>query len=152
MSLKAWSDAGWIRETPVDPELIGKLLNRARDNFRESQLEGLSADWQLIIAYTAILKAASAALMAEGYRADRDQHHYRTLQSLEHTIGLEASTLSRLDRFRKKRHTSTYDSVGSVSDQEVKEITSMANSIVDAVTSWMKTTHPDIMTSHPEST
>lgn len=151
MSLKAWSEAGWIRETPVDPELIGKLLARARDNLQKSQLEGLGADWQLIIAYTAILNAASAALMAAGYRADRDQHHYRTLQSLEHTIGLEASILSQLDWFRKKRHTSTYDTAGSVSDQEVQEITSRATSIVDAVICWMKTAHPDVMTSHPES-
>jgi hypothetical protein len=42
----------------------------------------ISEDWKLNIAYNAALQAATAALAAAGYRAAREQHHYRTIQSL----------------------------------------------------------------------
>jgi len=37
------------------------------------------------IAYNAALQAAAAALAAAGYRASREQHHYRVIQSLRQT-------------------------------------------------------------------
>jgi hypothetical protein len=47
----------------------------------------LSPDWRLNIAYNAALQAATAALAAAGYRASREAHHCRAIQSLAFTIG-----------------------------------------------------------------
>jgi len=52
----------------------------------DSQTRGLSADWKLNIAHNAALQAATAALAAAGYRAGRDAHHYRVIQSLQLTV------------------------------------------------------------------
>lgn len=127
--------------------MISRLLVGAEEDLRQCQLEGLGADWRMIIAYTVILNAATAALMAEGYRADRDQHHYRTLQSLEYTAGIEPATVRLLDGFRKKRHVSTYDRVGSVSDQEVREITQLATGLLERVMAWLVAAHPELLPS-----
>lgn len=145
MSLKTWADAGWLRPVPPDPGIVRKLLSDSRDNLRQCQLDGLGADWRLIIAYTVILNSATAALMSAGYRADRDQHHFRTLQSLEHTIGLETPLLRRLDGFRKKRHVSTYDRSGAVSDQEVSEITQLAEELLERILAWLRAHHPELI-------
>lgn len=54
----------------------------------------MSPDWKLNIAYNAALQAATAALAASGYRAAREQHHYRTIQSLAHTLGWKAARVN----------------------------------------------------------
>jgi len=128
-----------------DAELIVKLVRVARADLGQCQLEGLQASWRLIIAYTSILNAATAALMAAGFRADRDQHHYRTLMSLEFTLGPDARTLRRLDGFRKKRHVSTYDRSDTVSDQEASEIATLAAELLHDIVTWLKTSHADLV-------
>jgi hypothetical protein len=51
-----------------------------------------------------------------GYRAARDAHHFRVIQSLRETIKADASTVLTFDAFRKKRNTAGYDRAGLVSD------------------------------------
>jgi hypothetical protein len=53
---------------------------------RDCQISGLSADWQLNIAYNAALQVATVALAAAGHRAAKDAHHYRVIQSLTYTM------------------------------------------------------------------
>jgi len=57
----------------------------------------LSPDWQLNIAYNAALQAATAALAAAGYRAAREAHHYRVIQSLAHTIQADPGLITSLE-------------------------------------------------------
>jgi hypothetical protein len=64
---------------------VADLLALVERDLADSQTSGLSADWRLNIAYNAALQAATAALAASGYRASRDQHHYRVIRSLELT-------------------------------------------------------------------
>ncbi|HEY2250183.1 MAG TPA: hypothetical protein VGH74_03940, partial [Planctomycetaceae bacterium] len=70
--------------------------------------KGLSDDWRLAIAYNAALQCATAALAASGYRASREAHHFRIVQSLSLTLGIENELVSQLDAFRKKRNISDY--------------------------------------------
>lgn len=71
------------------------------------QVEELPADWKFTIAYNAGLQAATAALVAAGYRASRDNHHYRVIQSLEYTIAPGPKVIGAFDGFRKKRNVSS---------------------------------------------
>jgi hypothetical protein len=82
----------------------------------------LPADWRCTIAYNAALQAATAALAAAGYRAARDNHHYRVIQSLEFTTAPGRKFIDTLDGFRKKRNVSSYDVAGAVSDKEADEM------------------------------
>ena len=71
----------------------------------------MSPEWQLSIAYNAALRCATAALCAAGFRAKRERHHERTIQSLVHTMGLDKQTVETLDAFRRLRNVSDYDHV-----------------------------------------
>lgn len=145
MSLKDWSRNGWLVEHKTSPAEIAELLEITNRDLSDCRVEGLSADWRLNIAYNAALQAATVALAACGYRASRDAHHYRIIQSLVLTIGADPSLVRKLDAFRKKRNISGYDRVGMVSDQEAKEMISLAERIEEDVNGWLESCHPGFL-------
>ena len=112
----------------------------------DCQAAGLSADWRLAIAYNAALLLATAALAASGYRAAREMHHYRTIQSLAFTIGADSPLVAQLDAFRKKRNISGYERAGSVSEQEVAEMIALASQLRAMLEAWLRQNHPSLAT------
>jgi hypothetical protein len=92
VTLSDWARNGWLLPHRTSPREIADLLAIVDRDLADSQASGLSADWRLNIAYNAALQAATAALAASGYRASRDQHHYRVIQSLELTARIETSS------------------------------------------------------------
>ena len=145
MSLKDWSKNGWLSEHKTSPAEITELLEIVKRDMADCRLEGLSADWRLNIAYNAALQAATAALAACGYRASRDAHHYRVIQSLAFTIGADSSVVRRFDVFRKKRNISGYDRAGMVSDQEAGEMIALAEQIGQDVNSWLESHRAELL-------
>jgi len=145
MSLDDWLQNGWLIAHRTSREEISDLLALAGRDLRECQAEGLSPDWRLAIAYNSALQAATAALAAAGYRAARDGHHYRTIQSLAFTIGADGDLIAKLDAFRKKRNISDYERSGSVSAQEAREMFVLARSLKKAVEDWLKANHPKLL-------
>lgn len=111
----------------------------------DCELEALSPDWKLSIAYNAALQAATAALGACGYRASREAHHYRVIQSLAHTLGSPAILINRLDLFRKKRNLGGYERAGAVSEQDAKEMIALAREVEGEVRRWLSTHHPELL-------
>jgi len=105
----------------------------------------LSPDWQLNIVYNAALQTATAALAAAGYRAAREAHHYRVIQSLAHTIQADPGLIIQLDQFRKKRNITEYERAGVVSEQEVKEMFALAKDLRDKVERWIRSNHPELL-------
>jgi hypothetical protein len=91
------------------------------------------------------LQAATAALAAAGYRAAREAHHYRVIQSLAYTIKADESLIAQLDKFRKKRNIGSYERAGVVSEQEVKEMVALAKDLKDEVIAWLKKSHPELL-------
>ena len=145
MSLEDWQNNGWLTSHQSSPQEIGDLLAVADRDLKDCQSEGLSADWQFNIAYNALLQAATSALAAAGYRASRDSHHYRVLQSLAFTVGLAESVLRQLDAFRKKRNLTGYERIGAVSDLEVGEIIEAARTVRQQAETWIRETHPELL-------
>lgn len=101
------------------------------------------------IAYNAALQVAVAALAAEGYRPARESHHHRAIHSLGFTLGLEDSTIAQLDGFRKKRNVSDYQRVGGTSDQEVREMISLAAKLREELVHWLRVKHPELVPDGP---
>jgi hypothetical protein len=97
------------------------------------------------IAYNAGLQAAAAALAAAGYRASRDAHHFRVIQSLTETIGAEASVVATFDAFRKKRNITGYERVGLVSDADADAMRALAVKLRDDVIVWLKRHHVTLL-------
>lgn len=106
---------------------------------------GLSSDWRLNIAYNAGLQAATAALAAAGFRAGREAHHYRVIQSLAYTVGADSVVIARFDAFRKKRNIGGYERVGTVSDAEADEMIAFAEEVRMRVKNWIAIEHPDLL-------
>jgi len=137
MSLADWEKNGWIKAHSTSREEIAALLGVVDRDLSDSQTRGLSADWKLSIAYNAALQAATAALAAAGYRAGRDAHHYRVIQSLQLTVAPEPNWVDQLEKFRKKRNIGGYERAGAVSDKEAREMIHLA-----AVKKWLTKKYP----------
>ena len=138
MSLPDWHKFGWITTHQTSATEIRDLLGVLDRDLKDSAVEDISADARLGMAYNATLKAATIALAAAGYRASRDQHHYRVLQSLCQTIGATAKEVARLDAFRKKRNMADYDRAGAASEHEVNELRAIAFDLRQRVVAWVR--------------
>ena len=145
MSLKDWQKNNWIVEHKTSPEEIKNLLGVADRDLTDCRSKGLSADWRMNIAYNATLQSATAALAACGYRAARDSHHYRIIQSLAHTIGADSKLISQLDRFRKKRNIGGYEQAGLVSDKEADEMIALSEQLREQIEWWIRINYPELL-------
>lgn len=101
MSLQSWRQNSWLVEHATSPEEITNLLGLSDRDLAACQVKQLSADWRFAIAYNAGLQAATAALAAAGYRATRDNHHYRVIQSLEFTTAPDRGSSTLLMAFAR---------------------------------------------------
>src|SRR5262245_43433587 len=147
MTLADWERNGCLTAHIPSPGEIADLLGVVARDLADCQTPGLSPDWRLNIAYNAALQAATAALAASGYRATRDAHHYRVIQSLALTLGAGSDLVDHLEAFRKKRNVGGYERAGAVSDQEAEEMTALARQVGDRVTQWLDQNHPHLMAS-----
>ena len=145
MSLATWASNGWLVSHQPSRQEINDLLGLAQRDLTDARTAGLSADWRFNIAYNATLQSATAALAAAGYRAAREAHHFRILQSLQFTIGADRKTLSQLDQFRKKRNIGGYERAGGVSELEVSEMLALARRVHEEVITWLRGNRPELL-------
>ncbi|HMC66029.1 MAG TPA: hypothetical protein VKI65_13910 [Gemmataceae bacterium] len=145
MSLPDWQKNGWLTAHQTSPREVADLLGVVDRDLADCQTPGLSADWRLNIAYNAALQAATAALAAAGYRATRDQHHYRVIQSLVLTLGADRGLINQFEQFRKKRNIGGYERVGAVSDHEADEMTALAQELRQSVARWLGANHAELL-------
>jgi hypothetical protein len=142
--LRDWQKNSWLVEHKSSPEEIAALFAIVERDLASAKVAGLGDDWRLSIGYNAALQAATAALTASGFRAAREQHHYRTIQSLALTIGWPTAKVDRFDRFRKKRNIGGYETAGVVSEQEAREMHELAVGLRDDVLAWLRKHHPKL--------
>ena len=147
MSLAEWERNGWLTAHRTSRNEIRDLLAVVERDLADSEAEGLSADWRMTIAYNAALQAATAALATAGYRASRDQHHYRVIQSLRETLRIDVQTVTVFDAFRKKRNVTGYERIGLVSDADADAMRALAVRLRDDVVAWIKKNYPDLLKS-----
>ena len=144
MSLQNWEKNSWLVKHKPTASEIAQLLGLADRDLKDSQAAGLTADWKLNIAYNSALQAATAALLACGYRASREMHHYRVVGSMAYTIGVSTDLIHKLDKFRKKRNISDYEIAGAVSEGEAKEMFRLAKELRKEVGVWLGNAHPEL--------
>jgi len=133
-----------VEHDPTKQEIADLLAIVERD-LRTANIEGQDSYWRFAMAYNGALQSATAALAASGYRADRDSHHHRVIESLALTIGAEPDLVRIFDTFRKKRNIGTYHRVGSVSDKEAAEMLNLAGDLQKRVMQWLQSNHSDLL-------
>jgi hypothetical protein len=142
MTLQDWLKSRHLTEHTTSRQEIQGLRQGAIQDLTDSRVSGLSAGGRFSFAYNAALKLATAALAASGYRAPRNQHHFRVIQSLRFTVSVDADFVDLLDRFRKKRNINIYEHPGSISDHEADEPVELAESLRRMVDDWLKERFP----------
>jgi hypothetical protein len=145
MSLSDWLARGWLQKHTPDRRETRDLMAIADRDITDAQVEGISADTRLSIAYNAALQLSVAALAASGYRPGREAHHYRALQSLRFTVGASADLVDQLDGFRRKRNISDYERAGGVSEYEAREMLVLARTLRGVMEEWLRSNHPELL-------
>lgn len=145
VSLRDWLGNGWLVKHQTSGQEIRGLLGVADRDLVDCEASGLSPDWRLNIAYNAALQVATAALAASGYRAARDSHHYRIIESLAYTLRADYQLITQFDKFRKKRNLAEYELAGRVSEQEANEMVGLAKTLRTAVKDWLRQNHPGLL-------
>jgi len=122
-------------------EQISKIFSVVDRDLEDSK-RNLSSDGQFNIAYNAALQLCAIALLAEGWRADKLNAHYRTIAALPVILGKKWQDGSDfLDACRSKRNGLEYDAAGRVSASEAKEVREFAIELRKAVVEWLGRTH-----------
>jgi len=111
----------------------------------DAQVDTISVDRKFATAYNAALTLSIAALAASGYRPAGEGHHYWAIQSLAFTLQLDAETVEKFNKFRRKRNITNYERSGSVSEKEVSEMLELARSLQMALETWLKKNHPELL-------
>ena len=144
MSLAEWLKNGWLIEHRTSRQEIWHLLRLADRDLVDCRNSTLSVDWRFNIAYNAALQCAKAALAAAGFRAAKDAHHYRVIQSLKFTLGTEDRIIQKLDAFRKKRNISEYNHAGAITAIELDEMIVLAGNLRKSVEAWIMAEFPSL--------
>ena len=146
MSLQDWLRNRWLVAHETSPQEVADLLALADRDLADARIPGLSSDAKLRLAYNAGLQAATAALAAAGFRTGRgESHHFRTIQSLAHTVGADSDLVEQFDAFRKKRNTADYERPGVASDHDAEEMIAFAQDVRRDVEAWLRTDHPSLL-------
>ena len=143
MSLKAWLAKGALQAHKSSAKEISGLLALADRNLADAGIRGLSAEGRFQFAYNAALAMATAALHAAGYRTNSNVpgHHAVTVESLEHTIGVDAALVRKLDAYRRKRNRVSYDAPAAVSAKEAADMLALAAQLRREVEAWIRAKH-----------
>ena len=145
MRLQQWVDNKLLRPHETNVGEISKLLSIVDRDLLEAR-RVTSQDWQFSIAYSAALKLCTILLYAAGYRAGSNGRHYYTIQSMPFILG-EAyrNSAAYLDTCRKKRNTVTYDTVGVVTEDDIRELIAFTESLRTDVIQWLNQQHPEFL-------
>jgi len=148
MTLSEWAELhrGDLVAEPPDQTAIAELRTVAEREIRDAETVE-SCDGRLGHAHTACLALAAAALAAAGCRVRQGSmaHHWRLIESLEHTLGLAAGQVKVLQDYRKKRSLSVYERAGIVTSTEADHALDAARRLRDGLTAWLAQEHPDLL-------
>lgn len=113
MTLDNLLHIGKLKPHAADKIEIARLLTAAERALNDAQSSALSADSRLDLAYRAIMQAALAAMLANGYRPATSEpgHHQLVIQALPKTIGFAAERARVLEGYRAARNQSDYQGV-----------------------------------------
>jgi hypothetical protein len=137
---------GWLRPEPTSSEEILGLIGIVERDLQDARVLQVSEDRRFEAAFNAARTAANVALRACGYRtAVQLGHHLKTIESLELTISAEPSLVNKLRVFSKKRNATSYDSAGTVSEQELEAMVDIAAALRDRVLGWIRANHPQLL-------
>ncbi|OPL19871.1 MAG: hypothetical protein AVO35_02545 [Candidatus Aegiribacteria sp. MLS_C] len=91
------------------------------------------------------MSIARSALAVCGFRirGGARSHHYKSIASLEYTIGLDPEEVREIQNYRQARHQSIYDFASVVSESKADCALDTAEKLLDRYREWIKANHPE---------
>jgi len=146
MTLKQWLNNSWLKSHKTSAEEIGNLLAIVERDIKDAAEGEISADWSFGIAYNAALKLCTILLYAEGYKAERNLQHYRTIQALSMILGSERKNdADYLESCRSKRNIVEYDYIGGVTADNALELIDFVKDLKVDVERWLAKNYPALL-------
>jgi len=123
---------GRIRRQPSQPSTIGDLLLLAeRDAGVADQTLKVDPDWAFNIAYNAVLQAARAFMLKQGFRPRGPDQHATVVSFLKEALGNAfVEEVATFDQMRRKRHRAVYEAAGRIGKREAEQAVSFAGSFL----------------------
>jgi hypothetical protein len=145
MTLQNLLKIGQLKAHETDGAEIQRLLTSAARALEDSRVQGISPESRFSAGYRAIMQAALAALMANGFRPNTNKpgHHMTVLQSLPTTIGLDNSRLAVLDALRRKRNLNDYTGA-DIDEGLATACTEQGALLLGDVRAWIGQNRPDL--------
>jgi hypothetical protein len=145
MSLEDWANNRWLRQHETSPQEIADLLAVVDRDIIDAGRD-ISADWRFGIAYNGALKLCTILLYASGYRAERDNNHYRTIDAMQLILGADRrDDVNYLDSCRRKRNIAEYDRTDVVTEGEAEELIEFTRELRAGVLQWLEQNHPELV-------
>ena len=126
---------GRIRRYQAKPQEVTRLLQvAARDLATADKLLPEDVDWAFNIVYNAVLQAARALVLHEGFRPRGAGQHRTIVLFCQEALGPEGRRqVTLFDQMRRKRHRLVYEMVGLVSRQEAEQALIFAKAFVEEI-------------------
>ncbi|MBI3885192.1 MAG: hypothetical protein HY302_05625 [Opitutae bacterium] len=144
MTLDVWAKSGWLKAHTPTTQQVAAIFGVVDRDLEDSR-RNLSPDGQFNIAYNAALQLCAIVLLAEGWKPDKLNAHYRTISALPVILGkLRQDDADYLDACRAMRNGLEYDAAGKVSAKEAKELRDFAAELREIVVTWLAEKHPEL--------
>ncbi len=132
MSLDRLMQGGYIKKLPISKSKVEDALNLAkRDITTAKSLLEENNDWSFSIAYNAMLQSIRALMFSKGYRPTGTNQHITVVRFAE--LFLDEEIVIIFDRMRRKRHTTIYDTAGTISKREAENAVDTSAKLVQTI-------------------
>ncbi|MCP4764886.1 MAG: DNA-binding protein [Gammaproteobacteria bacterium] len=109
MSLENLLKIGRLEAHETDAVQLGRLLDSSVRCLDDARQGSITPETRLEAGYRAIMQLSMVALWANGYRpTTAPGHHMTMIQSLVHSVEIDADQVRVLDTFRVKQNTINY--------------------------------------------
>ncbi len=132
MSLNNLEREGLIKKLPFNRKKVEDALNLARRDIETATniLEN-DYDWAFSIAYNAMLQTLRAFMFSKGYRPSGGNQHISVVRFAE--LFLDEETVIVFDRMRRKRHSTIYDTAGTISRKEAENAINRSKELINII-------------------
>lgn len=148
MNLEQWvqNNRDELNPEKSSPSAIKELVSVAEREITDAKSVS-SFEGKLTHAYAACLSVARSALAVRGFRirGGARSHHYRSIASLEFTIGLTPEEVREIQNYRQARHQSIYDFASIVSENKADCALATAENLLNRYREWIKTYYPGFL-------
>ncbi|MGB7533974.1 MAG: HEPN domain-containing protein [Halobacteriota archaeon] len=137
MTLDELEREGYIKRLPVDKKKVEDALNIAKRDIKVAKsVLREDDDWAFSIAYNAMLQAIRALMFSKGYRPSGRNQHISVVRFAE--LFLRREEVIVLDRMRRKRHATIYDTAGTISEKEAENAVERAEKLIREIERMLK--------------